>query len=374
METKLIFALFLVWGVCACIAIPAPQLHDTSLLLSKVHNDEFGAIKINMTCMDMWTCSEKGDDCKTDWLTNPLECLATNGSNCCAIGLFCISNACAVNNVDANCSKPSDCHFNPTAPGFCVNGTCQYIYGLGDTCDSTSDCVLPLNCTNSICSGASLGQACSDAIPCNFGMYCNGSSICVNDVPTGGSCSAGQTCAPGNICTSGNCTALFTVAEGGACTTTVQCEEDYVCSGGKCTEAVTSLSTCTANSDCSNGAQCICSYFVGEQYCLGDALFNPCTEQQEDLIECMSENNCTTLYDSPNSCVYSNCYSDLKKSYSCNCDASDDLTSSCFYNSYCGGFPVWAIIVIIIVAIVLVLAIVLLVFFMMRRRRVYDSI
>lgn len=88
----------------------------------------------------------------------------------------------------------------------------------------------------------------------------------------------------------------------------------------------------------------------------------------------MTDNNCTTPYSSPNSCVYNNCYSDLKKSLSCGCDDADDLASSCSYNSFCGGFPVWAIIVIIIAAIILVLAIVLLVFFMMRKRRTYDQI
>jgi hypothetical protein len=109
-------------------------------------------------------------------------------------------------------------------------------------------------------------------------------------------------------------------------------------------------------------------------FCVSLAGFDPCTEASDDLNDCMVDNNCTMALANPNSCVYNNCYSDLKKSQSCLCDASDTIASSCLYNQYCGGFPVWAIIVIIIAAIVLVLGIVLLVFFMMRRRRVYDSI
>jgi len=149
---------------------------------------------------------------------------------------------------------------------------------------------------------------------------------------------------------------------------------DYVCALNKtCVSATDDVTTCTANSDCNSGVPCICSFFTGNSFC-ADPLLDPCTEQMSDLSTCMVDNNCSTPYQSPDSCLYNNCYSDIKKSNSCGCDDADTIASNCIYNTYCGGFPVWAIIVIIIVAIVLVLAIVLLVFFMMRRRRVYDSI
>jgi hypothetical protein len=96
--------------------------------------------------------------------------------------------------------------------------------------------------------------------------------------------------------------------------------------------------------------------------------------ENADLSSCIAKNNCTSATDAPNSCSYANCLSEYKKSLSCSCSMNDSLYGDCYYNMYCGGFPVWAIIVIIVVAIVLVLAIVLLVFFMMRRRRQYDSI
>jgi hypothetical protein len=105
-----------------------------------------------------------------------------------------------------------------------------------------------------------------------------------------------------------------------------------------------------------------------------DYIYNPCTSEESDLTTCLASNNCTDASDAPESCCYANCLSQYKKTFSCGCSLSDQFYGSCFYNQYCGGFPVWAIIVIIVVAIVLVLAIVLLVFFMMRRRRQYDSI
>jgi uncharacterized membrane protein len=69
-----------------------------------------------------------------------------------------------------------------------------------------------------------------------------------------------------------------------------------------------------------------------------------------------------------------NCYSDYEDAQSCSCSLYDDYYGDCFYSSYCGGFPIWAIIVIIVVAIILVLAIVLLVFFMMKRKPDYEQI
>jgi len=119
----------------------------------------------------------------------------------------------------------------------------------------------------------------------------------------------------------------------------------------------------------------MCSEVTGNSFCLGNNyIYNPCTSEDSTLESCLAGANCTYGTDAPNSCCYANCLSDYKKTFSCQCSIINDIYGGCYYNQYCGGFPVWAIILIIVVAIVLVLAIVLLVFFMMRRRRQYDSI
>jgi hypothetical protein len=92
-------------------------------------------------------------------------------------------------------------------------------------------------------------------------------------------------------------------------------------------------------------------------------------------MNCLASSGCDeTPTNNPDSCCQDKCSSEFKKMGSCSCSLSSAMYGKCYYNDFCGGFPVWAIIVIIVVAIVLVLAIVLLVFFMMRRRRQYDSI
>jgi len=197
-------------------------------------------------------------------------------------------------------------------------------------------------------------------------------STCANKVPAGGDCST-YPCYPGTTCFNNNCTTLYSVPSGGKCSSSDLCETGYVCSlTGTCTEAQDSFESCSQQSDCSSGI-CTCSLYSGDSYCFVVDV-DPCTDAASDLNDCIVDNNCTSANAGPQSCAYNNCYSDLKKSQSCGCDLADTAYSSCFYNQYCGGFPVWAIIVIIIAAIVLVLGIVLLVFFMMRRRRVYDSI
>jgi hypothetical protein len=171
----------------------------------------------------------------------------------------------------------------------------------------------------------------------------------------------------------GKCQENFNVGPGGSCKGQYECQTGLVCAANNtCITATTELVECDNGTDCSSG-MCLCSLFSGESFCADPAL-NPCTDEVSDLDSCITSNNCTTISTASDACSYTNCYSELKKYYSCGCSVADDVYESCSYNPYCGGFPVWAIIVIIVVAVVLILAIVLLVFFMMRRRPHYDSI
>jgi len=373
MDSRLVFAVVLLWCVCACAAFSTRQFVDH---VTKINT----FAPANATCTSLFQCADEGDDCTGDWTKNP-TCNVTNGS-CCAIGLFCVNGECATDNMGSNCTSNSQCDTAIEAKVACVSNQCQYIYGPGDSCTTSADCISPLNCSNSVCTGASLGQNCT-SLPCGFGLTCMQVNatlgrLCYNDVSANGVCNLTTAgCFPGTACYQGTCQGVFTIAAGKSCpyAGAPLCQTGLTCAFNKtCVAATDEVSSCTQGStDCPNGAPCTCSPFTGDYYC-ADPLLNPCTDQMSDLISCQVSNNCTTDYQSPDSCLYNNCYSDIKKANSCGCDEQDSLASNCIYNTYCGGFPVWAIIVIIVVAIVLVLAIVLLVFFMMRRRRVYDSI
>jgi hypothetical protein len=363
-----LFLFVLFCGVCMCCAYPHELFTQTSKFA------DIGKGMNSTNCSSIYSCAGKGDSCNASFTKG--DCMS--GSSCCAQGLFCVNSECATDNMGANCTTMADCH-SAIAPSYnCVNKTCQYIYGPGDTCTTSNDCIGALNCTSSVCVGIAQGQTCQYSGLCAFGLYCatnnNGSMQCMPQPGVNATCST-QNCYPGNVCEGGKCIAEFSVASGKTCSTEKSCETGLVCaSNGTCVEALTSLTTCTnATTDCPSQILCLCSPFSGTSFCV-EPLYDPCTDEASDLDSCIAENNCTNTYGSPNSCAYDHCYSEIKKSNSCGCSAADTIYDSCFYNEYCGGFPVWAIILIIVVAIVLVLAIVLLVFFMMRRRRQYDSI
>jgi len=301
-----------------------------------------------------------------------------NGT-CCSIGLYCLNSMCATDNMGGNCSTSANC-YPPATKGEvhvgCVNSMCQYVYGLGDTCTNTTDCVAPLTCSNSsMCSGAAQNASCAATV-CNFGLYCELSNVTCTPVHvTGSSCAYSSQCALDNICYNGNCTAAYSQAAGKSCTDEMTCATGLTCaSNGTCVAVMSDLVSCTANANCTNGL-CLCSLVTGNSYCFGSGyMYDPCTDESSSLLSCLEDNSCSTATDAPNSCCYANCLSDYKKTFSCGCSFESSFFGGCFYNQYCGGFPVWAIIVIIVVAIVLVLGVVLLVFFMMRRRRHYDTI
>jgi len=337
-----------------------------------------------VSCAKNSSCVGKGASCGgfVDLTTLETYNCSLNSSgtpNCCASGLYCISGKCAIDNAGATCTTGVDCYPSVTAfyPLNCVGGICTYVGYAGDKCTNGSQCANNLPCNNSVCTAPSVGQACNLTSGCGFGAYCgslNGSLQCIN-YPQNGSCYANSKCYPGNFCNNGTCAALFSLGQGANCMgDSNRCQTGFICApnNNTCQTAETSLTTCTNDSDCSSGV-CLCSPFSGKQYC--DSLFDdPCTSQRQSLDSCLVSNNCTHDGDGTNTCSYANCYSEYKKSNSCGCSIASTKYSSCFYNPYCGGFPVWAIIVIIVVIIVLILAVVLIVFFLMRRRRQYDTI
>jgi len=351
----------------------------------------------NVNCSASISCAGKGKTCAGNYnlFTNGATggCVPANGT-CCATGLFCnVNKTCEENSYQATCSGNGDCF--PSGEFGCVAGTCQYMLTNGDACTTNNSQLCPTGMCNpntSMCTGLSVGQTCmvspttGKSNQCNFGLYCAmglmGNYTCQNATAQGSPCAytGSDECFPGNVCFKNNgtltCQAVGSQVPGGACTANA-CGSGYYCGSAPnqtCQAVNTGSVACTNVANCTSGSTCICSHVTGTAYCVGAGYNNPCTEESVGLVQCLADQQCVGASAAPDSCCQQKCESDYKKSFSCSCSLGNSMYGKCFYNTYCGGFPVWAIIVIIVVAIVLVLAIVLLVFFMMRRRRQYDSI
>jgi len=379
LQMKAVIALILLWGVCVCLA--APSQFDTFDFVFKT--SPLPSASSNFTCTKNSSCVGKGATCGgffdvKNGMTYNCSINSTGTPNCCAANLYCVGGKCVVDNAGATCSSDGNCLPKGTTgqPLLCISGICTYVGFAGDKCTNNSQC-LNLPCNNSVCSAPAVGQSCNLTTGCGFGLYCgvaNGSQQCIA-LPQNGSNCVNSMCYPGYFCKSGTCIPKYSLGVGKTCFGYQDfCSTGLTCDpvNGTCVTAQTSLPTCTNGSDCSSGV-CICSFLSGKQFC-AELDLDPCTSQRSSLDSCLVTNLCTHSGDGANTCSYANCYSEFKKAMSCSCTILSTEYSTCYYNSYCGGFPVWAIIVIIVVIIVLILAVVLIVFFLMRRRRQYDTI
>jgi len=231
----------------------------------------------------------------------------------------------------------------------------------------------------------------------------NSTWTCQNQIAENATCGANDICAGGNVCGAGGiCIAPFQGGNGTNCKTSFECSTSLFCNSlnAKCqTPNTFTKVTCEGSlnsTDCNNSTQeCRCDSFTGEQICVpkgtGGTFFIPttyCGEDNSDLLSCLSSNNCSYYYGtfygmgSPslpvlgsNSCASENCKSDFKKASGCGCDSYQDVYGKCYASSFCGGFPLWAIIVIAIVVVILVLVVIVVIVMVMRKRRTtYDTI
>jgi len=339
-----------------------------------------------------------------------------NGS-CCARDLWCVSGTCqrdnygttcTVNNTGTVCLPDKD----GTLTTGCQNGQCTELYGAGDTCTNSTNCIgnLPCSNTTNTCVGLALNAPCSytwdsgRVSQCAAPNYCsslftsNSSGVCT--APSTTSCGPTSACNQLSVCNNGTCVGIGSVAANGASTTQFACASGLTWNGTYCiTSPGSNLVSCTANTDCSQynapavnfTSNCQCYPQSGNSYCQMNPLnysYSPLYNSQlSTLATCLNTNNCSynglmaisgdpvhNANSAPNSCSYVNCWSAYKKFRGEFCSNLDDQYGSCFYSPECGGFPVWAIVVIVIVAVILVLAVVVVIFLVLRRRKDYASI
>jgi len=289
------------------------------------------------SCNATDSCASIGDACTGDFL-DPSRCSLSN-ETCCAMGLYCISNTCQPEQF-GSCSTIDDCYppFTTHNDYDCINGNCEFYYRAGDYCSESSPCDYGLTCVNSACQGLSLGSNCSSSLgQCAFGLYCKpDTSVCTNTIAPGGVCSSiSDKCYPGYTCIDDKCQKMYSVGSGGSCVIPKDCQIGLTCVNGNCVSVNTSLQSCTKNANCYDGGVCTCSPVTGNQFCVGDPLLDPCTAEDSDLMFCLVNNNCTYNTDAPDSCCFSHCSYEYKKSFNCECSINDLLLGSCVFNQYC---------------------------------------
>eukprot|EP01101_Sappina_pedata_P007587 TRINITY_DN4041_c0_g1_i1.p1 TRINITY_DN4041_c0_g1~~TRINITY_DN4041_c0_g1_i1.p1 ORF type:complete len:352 (+),score=58.34 TRINITY_DN4041_c0_g1_i1:66-1121(+) len=330
----------------------------------------------NPSCTQDLTCLAKADQCLYDFESSATHC-STNSTHCCARGLLCSDSVCSINNVGANCTLDSDCKSATGESLSCASSTCSYISLVGDKCKTNSDCLYG-TCSSStnLCVGLPAGSPCSHPYnvsatsECDLGLFCNG--ICTSQIPIGSGCSSNTQCATGSLCLLGNCTVPYTVSEGHSCTLSEQCKWGTICTNSKCELPNLKLKSCKIDSDCDSG-ECSCSSFSGKSYCT-DPYLDPCAWATRDSFDCQAEHNCTSQSTNDNSCFRTHCHYAVNALNNCGCDVFDDLYESCYYNSMCGVFPIWAIILILLTVLTLLLVGIMVAYVVMRRKSNYGSI
>jgi len=371
-------------------------------LLTPAHSQVYFAAPSN-SCEITQACEKSGGSCNGTF--GDLLCNSSSAnSTCCGLGLYCINSTCATDAIGDWCTNDAYCIANGGGQfAICQNNSCVQQSLPGDSCSTNSDCFFKSStCNNdSICSGLAVNATCKNAndYSCAPGLYCDnlkGGFTCQVQLPENATCGPNDVCAGGNVCSAGKkCIAPFQGNNGTQCASSNECTTSLVCSNKVCvTPNIFEKVSCegTNSTDCANDSLCRCDTFTGDQICVPrdvvvNLVFTPttyCGEDNSDLLSCLGTNNCSQYYDlsnfnaavlNPNSCAAENCKSDFKKAMSCGCDSAQDVYGKCVTSSFCGGFPLWAIIVIAIVAVILVLVIIVVIVMVMRKRRTtYDTI
>jgi hypothetical protein len=188
----------------------------------------------------------------------------------CAGGLYCYSGTChAEGNAGESCST-----YQPCAAGLvCYNDNCQQPGGSGAVCSLNEHCQADYVCGtyNSCTSASAAGGSCNRDDQCEPGTYCSYPS-CRTYVLVDGSCnSTTAQCNAGLYCdsTRGNlCTTVSTLGQ--TCSDTIPCADGLWCNNEMCVAAPTVGDACgqEGQPDCEAGSYCdtvtnVCAAYGG---------------------------------------------------------------------------------------------------------------
>ena len=226
-------------------------------------------------------CTDDGNPCTDDICDGNGACVHINNSLPCDDGLFC-------NGTDT-CDGGS-CSIHTGDP--CSGGT-----ECSDACNETADNCFDLSgtactddgnlCTDDVCDGAGACTHPNNTIPCDDGLFCNGTDTC-----SGGSCSdhTGDPCAGGTECADAcNESADNCFDPGGtACTDDGNVCTDDACDGaGACahpnnTDPCDDGLFCNGADTCDSGA---CAIHAGDPCVGGTQCADDCNETADNCFD-----------------------------------------------------------------------------------------
>ncbi|MEK6676753.1 MAG: hypothetical protein AABZ47_14005 [Planctomycetota bacterium] len=210
---------------------------------------------------DQFVCDD-GNLC-TDDTCNGTDCVFANNTRACDDGLFC-------NGLDTCAGGTCSAHGgNPCASG----GECA------DACNEAADhCFDPSGtactddgnvCTDNRCDGAGVCAALPNIVPCDDGLFCNGSDTCA-----GGTCSghSGDPCIGGGECADACNEAADNCFDpwGALCTDDGNVCTDNKCDGAGVCAAVLNSVPCDDGDNCTVRDVCVNGDCVGIQVLHGD--------------------------------------------------------------------------------------------------------
>jgi len=182
------------------------------------------------------------------------------------------------------------------------------------------------------------GDGCSSSNSCNFGLFCNFTSLkCEAVRGQGAACTDDDECQIPLACKSGTCGAVFTSALGAACEpgSFLDCVPGTFCAqNGVCAQP-SANNLCTNSTQCSGGAECACNLVTGFARC--NTLYLPagCDKVYKKLGTCANDNECVNSFSfHAGSCAFTNCESEVRAAYDCFTAASGlNLYPSCLFNA-----------------------------------------
>lgn len=254
-----------------------------------------GEADVGAECVSGLDC--RSDACEDRPAACGRECVATlaDGGLCtsnseCEPDLRCRGGTCrAVGMLTEVCDASQDC-----APGYWCerdSRTCRVLPNEGERCESDfggDPCRGALVCTRAsglsgVCRvGVAPGASCNFDTPCQPGLRCSVSSVCVPLVGTGGACASAQNCPPLHECIAEVCTPYGVVGE--TCSPTLPCAEGN-CFTGRCALERNGAS-CSGDSTLLSLDRCA-------GFCDRDAADGPtCTERRVIGARCASDLEC----------------------------------------------------------------------------------
>ena len=154
---------------------------------------------------------------------------------------------CSFGSLTAN-THVALCYQQTTTP------TTAYLYP-GQACTKSSECLGIGQCTDDVCQGRKVDEACETSDDCIVGNYCSNKK-CAQLIEVGQACTVDGSCVPYASCNKNVCTQYLSVENGSDAESANLCKS-YTVENGKCVEGLKSQQSGRVGAKTENG---VCKY------------------------------------------------------------------------------------------------------------------